>query len=116
MTTYSMTAKQSEALTFITGYIHQHGIGPSFDEIKDALALKSKSGVHRIITALVERGHLVKLPNRARTLALPNAEAVSERDMHLVRALAHLDKAKWSNGWMLEINSAIKHIKKARKA
>lgn len=63
-----LTKKQHELLTFIDERIQATGISPSFDEMKDALELKSKSGIHRLITALEERGFLRRLPHRARAL------------------------------------------------
>lgn len=63
-----LTAKQRELLVFIKQRLESDGISPSFEEMKDALDLKSKSGVHRLISALVERGFIRRLPNRARAL------------------------------------------------
>jgi repressor LexA len=63
-----LTAKQRELLLFIDGRLKQDGISPSFDEMREALDLKSKSGVHRLISALEERGFIRRLPNRARAL------------------------------------------------
>jgi repressor LexA len=63
-----LTAKQHELLRFIQRKLEETGISPSFEEMKDALDLKSKSGVHRLISALEERGFLRRLPNRARAL------------------------------------------------
>jgi len=63
-----LTKKQHELLTFIDGRIQDTGISPSFDEMKEALGLKSKSGIHRLITALEERGFLRRLRHRARAL------------------------------------------------
>lgn len=63
-----LTKKQHELLTFIDERIQTSGISPSFDEMKEALGLKSKSGIHRLITALEERGFLRRLPHRARAL------------------------------------------------
>lgn len=63
-----LTAKQHELLRFIQLRLDQSGISPSFEEMKDALGLKSKSGIHRLISALEERGFLRRLPNRARAL------------------------------------------------
>ncbi len=63
-----LTKKQHELLAFINERISESGVSPSFDEMKDALELKSKSGVHRLITALEERGFIRRLPNRARAL------------------------------------------------
>ena len=63
-----LTAKQRELLQFITVRLEQDGISPSFEEMKEALDLKSKSGVHRLISALEERGFIRRLANRARAL------------------------------------------------
>ncbi|WAJ30886.1 transcriptional repressor LexA [Antarcticirhabdus aurantiaca] len=63
-----LTRKQHELLTFINARLKESGVPPSFDEMKDALDLKSKSGIHRLITALEERGFIRRLPNRARAL------------------------------------------------
>ncbi|WP_196258294.1 transcriptional repressor LexA [Pelagibacterium limicola] len=63
-----LTRKQHDLLMFIHERMKESGIPPSFDEMKDALDLKSKSGIHRLITALEERGFIRRLPNRARAL------------------------------------------------
>ena len=63
-----LTAKQRELLLFIDSRLKEGGISPSFDEMREALDLKSKSGVHRLISALEERGFIRRLPNRARAL------------------------------------------------
>jgi len=63
-----LTRKQHELLLFIHERLKETGIPPSFDEMKDALDLASKSGIHRLITALEERGFIRRLPNRARAL------------------------------------------------
>jgi len=63
-----LTAKQQQLLLFIHGRLTNDGISPSFDEMKDALGLKSKSGIHRLINALEERGFIKRLTNRARAL------------------------------------------------
>src|SRR5947208_1910030 len=63
-----LTAKQRELLMFIRERLDENGISPSFDEMREALDLKSKSGVHRLISALEERGFIRRLPNRARAL------------------------------------------------
>ncbi|MEP2944357.1 MAG: transcriptional repressor LexA [Hyphomicrobiales bacterium] len=65
-----LTRKQHELLMFINERLKESGIPPSFDEMKDALDLRSKSGIHRLITALEERGFLRRLPNRARALEI----------------------------------------------
>ena len=63
-----LTRKQLDLLRFIQQRMGECGVPPSFDEMKDALDLKSKSGIHRLITALEERGFLRRLPNRARAI------------------------------------------------
>jgi repressor LexA len=63
-----LTEKQKELLLFIHARMQDSGVPPSFDEMKDALDLKSKSGIHRLITALVERGFIRRLPHRARAI------------------------------------------------
>ncbi|WP_226700728.1 transcriptional repressor LexA [Qipengyuania gaetbuli] len=63
-----LTAKQHELIRFIQQRLGETGISPSFEEMKEALDLKSKSGVHRLISALEERGFIRRLPNRARAL------------------------------------------------
>src|SRR5258706_3592707 len=74
-----LTKKQHELLMFIHERIKESGVSPSFDEMKDALDLASKSGIHRLITGLEERGFLRRLPHRARALQvlkLPEAAAL----------------------------------------
>ena len=63
-----LTKKQRDLLLYINERMSAGDIAPSFDEMKDALGLKSKSGIHRLISGLVERGYLERLPNRARAL------------------------------------------------
>jgi len=73
-----LTRKQYELLRFIHERLKETGVPPSFDEMKDALDLRSKSGIHRLITALEERGFIRRLPNRARAIEvikLPEAVA-----------------------------------------
>lgn len=73
-----LTRKQQELLLLIHERLQKDGVPPSFDEMKDELGLKSKSGIHRLITALEERGFIRRLPNRARALEvirLPDAYA-----------------------------------------
>ncbi|HEY4165382.1 MAG TPA: transcriptional repressor LexA [Reyranella sp.] len=74
-----LTRKQNELLLFINKRLNDGGVSPSFDEMKEALRLKSKSGIHRLITGLEERGFLRRLPHRARALQvlkLPEAAAM----------------------------------------
>src|SRR6201987_3758100 len=63
-----LTRKQFELLRFIHERLKEAGVPPSFDEMKDAVDLRSKSGIHRLITALEERGFIRRLPNRARAI------------------------------------------------
>ena len=75
-----LTSKQHELLLFINKRLNDSGVSPSFDEMREALDLKSKSGVHRLISALEERGFIRRLPNRARALEvlkLPESVAPS---------------------------------------
>jgi len=65
-----LTRKQYELLTFIHKRAQQDGVSPSFDEMKEALNLRSKSGIHRLITALEERGFIRRLPHRARAVEI----------------------------------------------
>ena len=77
-----LTRKQHELLMFIHERIKESGVSPSFDEMKEALDLASKSGIHRLITALEERGFLRRLPHRARALEvlkLPEQASVGAR-------------------------------------
>ncbi len=78
-----LTKKQSELLRFIHERLKETGVPPSFDEMKDALDLRSKSGIHRLILALEERGFIRRLPNRARALEvvrLPGATTPPETE------------------------------------
>ncbi len=80
-----LTRKQYELLMFIDGHIRENGVSPSFEEMKDALNLKSKSGIHRLITALEERGFVRRMAHRARALEvlrLPENIAPRERKSH----------------------------------
>ena len=96
-----LTRKQSELLRFINERMKETGVPPSFDEMKDALDLRSKSGIHRLIIALEERGFIRRLPNRARAievLRMPGGDveargrrfepSVIEGDLGRVRAPA----------------------------
>src|ERR1700757_2706853 len=75
-----LTRKQRELLLFINERLTATGISPSFDEMKDALNLRSKSGIHRLVGGLEERGFIRRLPHRARALEvvkLPEESAVA---------------------------------------
>lgn len=92
-----LTKKQSELLLFINRHLAQHGASPSFDEMKDALNLKSKSGIHRLITGLEERGFLRRLPHRARALQvlkLPDTAAMPAPNVMPMLARAGMAEAR----------------------
>ena len=75
-----LTRKQHELIRYIQAKLEETGVSPSFEEMKEALDLKSKSGVHRLISALEERGFIRRLPNRARALeVLKQPEDVSSK-------------------------------------
>ena len=77
-----LTRKQLDLLVFINERLKETGVPPSFDEMKEALDLASKSGIHRLITALEERGFIRRLPNRARALeVIKMPDALSGRPM-----------------------------------
>ena len=85
-----LTRKQHQLLMFIHERLQEAGVPPSFDEMKDALDLKSKSGIHRLITALEARGFIRRLPNRARALEihkLPETTAAASTSASNVSAL-----------------------------
>ena len=65
-----LTRKQSELLTYLSDHMRQHDVPPSFDEMRDALGLASKSGVHRLVSGLEERGYIRRLANRARAIEI----------------------------------------------
>ena len=65
-----LTRKQSELLTYLSDHMQQHDVPPSFDEMRDALGLASKSGVHRLVCGLEERGYIRRLTNRARAIEI----------------------------------------------
>jgi repressor LexA len=70
-----LTQRQHQLLQFIQGYLSNHGVPPSFEEMRDALKLKSKSGIHRLIMGLEERGYIRRLPYRARALEVTRLPA-----------------------------------------
>ena len=71
-----LTKKQLELLTFLKNHLKKNDVPPSFDEMKDALNLKSKSGIHRLVSALEERGFIRRLPNRARAIEIIKTSAI----------------------------------------
>lgn len=67
---YQVTAKQQQLLNYLRFYISAHGISPSYEEMRKHLEISSGSGVHRLVSALEERGHIRKLKDRARSITL----------------------------------------------
>ena len=87
-----LTVKQHELLSFIHDRLAATGVSPSFDEMREALDLKSKSGVHRLISALEERQFIRRLPNRARALEvvkMPETNAAGARPRPVIAAAAN---------------------------
>ena len=74
-----LTKKQLELLTFLQNHLKKNDVPPSFDEMRDALNLKSKSGIHRLVSALEERGFIRRLPNRARAIEIIKTTAIEPR-------------------------------------
>lgn len=92
-----LTRKQHELVCFINDRLEETGISPSFEEMKEALDLKSKSGVHRLISALEERHFIRRLPNRARALEVLRMPERSERKAPAAAAQAPAPAAKAGN-------------------
>ncbi|CAM3183863.1 LexA repressor [Sphingomonas antarctica] len=86
-----LTRKQHQLICYIEDKLAETGISPSFEEMKEALTLKSKSGVHRLISALEERGFLKRLPNRARALEVVRSP---ERGPQVAKARAKVAAPK----------------------
>ncbi len=83
-----LTRKQRDLLTFIHRRVQRDGVPPSFDEMKDALDLRSKSGIHRLITALEERGFIRRLAHRARAIEIVRLpEDLSDRATFVPRVI-----------------------------
>ena len=92
-----LTRKQYELLRFIHERLKESGVPPSFDEMKEALDLRSKSGIHRLITALEERGFIRRLPNRARAIEvirLPDSVAHGVTNAPFARLRAQRDRGQ----------------------
>ena len=86
MSEFGLTERQLDCLKFIRETIQDTGTCPSFEEMMKRLGLRSKSGVHRVITALEERGHIIRMPGRSRSIALPDAggrDFVTTQYMHM---------------------------------
>lgn len=92
-----MTPEMRRTLTVIQEYYAQHGVAPTFQEILDAEGGKSKSAVHRRVHALIERGHLVRLPGRDRAFA-PVPDRVDLAGVPTEQLLGELEKRRKPNG------------------
>ncbi len=92
-----LTRKQLQLLNFIHQRMERDGVPPSFDEMKDALDLRSKSGIHRLITALEERGFIRRLPHRARALEIVKLPEAIEKPGFVPRVIEG-DKAPPRSG------------------
>ena len=80
-----LTKRQHELLMLIDRRLREDGVSPSFEEMKDAVGLKSKSGIHRLITALEERGFIRRLPNRARALEVLKLPETAEANVFMLK-------------------------------
>ena len=87
-----LTQKQSELLTFLTSHMGENEVPPSFDEMRNALGLASKSGIHRLVSGLEERGYIRRLANRARAIEI-------------------LRPAEMGSAVARAVNGAVEHIK-----
>ena len=88
-----LTRKQYDLLILVHAHLARYGVSPSFDEMRDGLSLKSKSGVHRLLEGLEERGFLRRLPNRARALEVLRLPENIDREALPIRA-RRTDKAR----------------------
>ena len=99
---FSLTKKQNELLEYIKDYLAEHdGIAPSFEQMKEAIGIKTKSGVHRLITALEQRGHIIKIPYCARALRIAepmDLGGVPSKDLiaELARRRAFNREMRWA--------------------
>jgi len=99
-----LTRKQNELLMFINKRLNDDGVSPSFDEMKEALRLKSKSGIHRLITGLEERGFLRRLPHRARALqVLKLPETAAMPAPNVMPMLARAGMAEGREGFVPQV-------------
>jgi SOS-response transcriptional repressor LexA len=87
---FNLTRAQKELLDYIKDYFTENGIAPSFEEMKDACGLKSKSGIHRLVIALEERGKIIRLPNRARSIVPANDSLFLRLPAELTSRLAFI--------------------------
>ena len=100
-----LTLKQNQLLTFLIKRLEEHGVSPSYEEICKELSLKSKSGIHRIVKSLEERGYIERLENRARAIAPkknPNGQPYISNIINLNKEFSKsrfkmLHYKKWNN-------------------
>lgn len=85
-----LTRKQSELLSYLTSHLQEHDVPPSFDEMRDALGLASKSGVHRLVSGLEERGYIRRLANRARAIEIVKPVQTSGTFGKIVQAASEI--------------------------
>lgn len=88
----SLTPRQAELLAFIKSFIAERGYGPSYDEMMKHLGIKSKSGVHRLVSGLHTRKHLVRMTHRSRALHVAPVKASGEEVDDLRRRLTALEE------------------------
>lgn len=89
-----LTGKQRELLNFLSGYLADNQHSPSFDEMREAVGLASKSGIHRLVTGLEERGYIRRLPNRARAIEILEKPGQSGSGNLAAPLLAHAGLAE----------------------
>ena len=105
MTRASLTKRQADLLAFIRAYVADHpGVAPSFAKMADALALKSKAGISRLVESLVERGHLERMPNRARSVRLVDRlERSADYQAGLAEGRREGERSGFDAGWRAAI-------------
>ncbi len=111
-----LTRKQRDLLLFIHDRMNSGDIAPSFEEMKEALGLKSKSGVHRLISALVERGYLERLPHRARALEvrkLPEGMKTAPNDNSLAAKTTRAKESRRLRGERLRLLRRVRRLGRA---
>lgn len=102
-----LTRKQKDLLLFIHEKMSQDDIPPSFEEMKNALGLKSKSGIHRLISALVERGYIERLPHRARALEIKRLpEGITQKKTTLTNNIIDSSSHEHSMDDVMQVESA----------
>lgn len=100
-----LTSRQRELLQFIRTHFAEKGVAPTFDQMGAFLGLQSKSGVHRLLTALEERGHIRRLPNRARAIALVELKVPTP---DLIQAAVATGLSSWARAHGATVNSRMR--------